>query len=404
MEIKKQVIIGVDDEQMILNSLSTQLNRSFGDKYEYEFAESAEEALELIEELIEDGYEVIMIITDQIMPGKMGDEFLVEIHHKYPWIVKLLLTGQAGLESAINAINNANLFRYVTKPWDENDLLLSVDKGLQQYHLIDDLKNKNKLLEIKNKELIEHQKQKETALRARLEAETANRAKSAFLANMSHEIRTPLNAIIGYSEMLLEDPDSITSEEFVGDIEKIKSSGKHLLELINSILDLAKIQAGKMEANIETIEIEHLMNDIKTMTEPLVMKNKNQLIFNVCDGCEVIESDFLRLKQILFNLISNASKFTANGQVSISVDKKNLDNKHYLVFSVSDDGIGMTRLQLDTVFDAFSQAEKTTSSKYGGTGLGLNICQKLVELLAGKVDVQSQPDKGTTFNVYLPLT
>ncbi|MBT4838428.1 MAG: response regulator, partial [Methylococcales bacterium] len=202
--MKKDVIICVDDEQMILNSLHTQLERKFGRIYEYEFAESADEAQEVIDELIEDGYTIALIISDQIMPEMMGDEFLTKVHQTFPEIIKILLTGQAGLDSAVNAINNANLFRYLTKPWEENDLLLSVEKALEQFNLINNLRKQNQQLENNYQQLINQQKATKLATQAKLNAETENRSKSAFLANMSHEIRTPLSTIIGYSEMLLE--------------------------------------------------------------------------------------------------------------------------------------------------------------------------------------------------------
>ena len=399
--MKKDVIICVDDEQMILNSLHTQLERKFGRIYEYEFAESADEAQEVIDELIEDGYTIALIISDQIMPEMMGDEFLTKVHQTFPEIIKILLTGQAGLDSAVNAINNANLFRYLTKPWEENDLLLSVEKALEQFNLINNLRKQNQQLENNYQQLINQQKATKLATQAKLNAETENRSKSAFLANMSHEIRTPLSTIIGYSEMLLEDVTEQQHLNYIPDIENIKIAGNHLLALINDILDLAKIQSGKMELYIQPININDLLSEIKSLANQLATKKSNTLIINSID-LGTIKTDKLRLKQVIINLLSNACKFTQQGRITLDVEKTQKDKNDWLKISITDTGVGMNTEQISKIFNEFEQANQSIATQYGGTGLGLSLSKQICELLSGSIQIESQPDVGSIFMVEIP--
>ncbi|MBL8112133.1 MAG: response regulator [Acidobacteria bacterium] len=234
-------------------------------------------------------------------------------------------------------------------------------------------------------------------------AEEANRLKSAFLASMSHELRTPLNAIIGYSEMLQEDAEDAGAGDLVPDLEKINAAGKHLLGLINDILDLSKIEADKMELYLETFNVPKMVKDVLSTVRPLVAKNSNELVVNSSDELGEIHADLTRVRQILFNLVSNASKFTDKGVITLDVvrgpDEKGVD---WITFSVSDTGIGMTPEQLGKLFQAFSQADSSTTRKYGGTGLGLAITRKLCRMMGGDVVVTSEHGKGSTFSVKIP--
>ena len=232
------------------------------------------------------------------------------------------------------------------------------------------------------------------------EAQSANRAKSQFLANMSHELRTPMNAIIGYSEMLTDEAEDLGLPTFIPDLKKIRTAGKQLLALINDILDLSKIEAGKVELHYEEFDVRDLMNDVATISEPLASKNSNTLVMNSADGA--MFSDLTRIRQILFNLLSNACKFTRFGTVTLTVTSETSSDGEYVLFQVQDSGIGMTPDQVGRVFEAFAQADSSTTRKYGGTGLGLAITKKFCEMLEGTIDVQSELGKGTTFTVRLP--
>ena len=237
---------------------------------------------------------------------------------------------------------------------------------------------------------------------AKEDAEQANRTKSAFLANMSHELRTPLNAIIGYSEMLQEEAEDSGNTEAVPDLKKIHGAGKHLLALINDILDLSKIEAGKMELFLETFEVRTLVDEVRATIHPLIEKNGNVLELDCPPDVHGMHADVTRVRQILFNLLSNASKFTEGGTVRLQVRREEDEEGDVVVFRVTDTGIGMTPEQLGKLFQAFSQADASTSRKYGGTGLGLVICRRFAQMMGGDVSVESTMGEGSVFTVRLP--
>ncbi len=238
---------------------------------------------------------------------------------------------------------------------------------------------------------------------ARDAATEATVAKSRFLANMSHELRTPLNAVIGITEMLMEDAEDAGAQETIEPLQRIARAGRHLLRLINEILDLSKIEAGKLELNYEPVTMAALVTDIAGEAQSLAAKNSNQLAVDCSAEIGTIRSDPTRLRQIMLNLLSNACKFTDHGRVSLSVDRVHDDNKDWLSIHVADTGIGMTTEQLGRLFQEFSQADSSTTRKYGGTGLGLAISDRLCRMMGGAIAVTSEPGVGTTFTVRLPI-
>jgi signal transduction histidine kinase len=240
----------------------------------------------------------------------------------------------------------------------------------------------------------------------------ASQHKSQFLANMSHELRTPLNAIIGYSEMLQEEAEEIGEEAFIPDLQKVNAAGKHLLGLINDILDLSKIEAGRMDLYLETFEIGQLVRDVEAIVRPLMDKNGNTLIVEYPDPIGTIHADQTKVRQTLFNLVSNAAKFTDHGTITLRVTRDGpfpspppLAGEGIgggITFAVSDTGIGMAEEQLGRLFEAFSQAEASTRSRYGGTGLGLAISRHFCRLMGGDLTVESVYGQGSTFTMQLP--
>ena len=231
------------------------------------------------------------------------------------------------------------------------------------------------------------------------ELEIASQHKSQFLANMSHELRTPLNAIIGYSEMLQEEAEEIGEEAFIPDLQKVNTAGKHLLGLINDILDLSKIEAGRMDLFLETFEVGPLVRDVAAIVQPLVEKNGNTLVVECPPEIGSMHADLTKGCQTLFNLLSNAAKFTDHGTITLKAQR---DSEKWLTFAVADTGIGMTEEQLGRLFEAFSQAEASTRSRYGGTGLGLAISRHFCRLMGGDLTVESVHGQVSTFTVRLP--
>jgi signal transduction histidine kinase len=227
----------------------------------------------------------------------------------------------------------------------------------------------------------------------------ASQHKSQFLANMSHELRTPLNAIIGYSEMLQEEAEDLGEQTFLPDLQKINAAGRHLLGLINNILDLSKIEAGRMDLFLETFDLGQLVRDVQAIVQPLVEKHGNSLIVACPGDVGTAHADQTKVRQTLFNLLSNAAKFTDHGTITLTVKR---EPEEWLIFAVSDTGIGMTEEQLGRLFEAFSQAEASTRTRYGGTGLGLAISRHFCRLMGGDLTVESVHGQGSTFTVQLP--
>ncbi len=267
--------------------------------------------------------------------------------------------------------------------------------------------------------------------RAALAAEAANRSKSIFLANMSHELRTPLNAIIGYSEILQEDARDLGAEEFIDDLQRINTAGKHLLDLIKDILDLTKIEAGRTDLHVETFTISTLVEEVVATIAPMADKNSNILEIQYPENIGSMQTDLTKLRQSLLNLLSNAAKFTCSGTITFTVTRSietpaeaekrgkrlgaprgsgKAENslsllyspQDWIVFTVKDTGIGMSSEQLAKIFDPFTQADSSTTKKYGGTGLGLTITKKFCEMMGGDITAFSEVDKGSTFTIRLP--
>lgn len=243
----------------------------------------------------------------------------------------------------------------------------------------------------------------QTLIVARDRSEEANRAKSNFLANMSHELRTPMNAIIGYSEMLLEDAEEEGLDHFQDDLGKIRSSGKHLLGLINEILDLSKIEAGKMDILLESFDIFKLVKEVEATIHPLAEKGSNKLIIDCPEDVGSMDADETRVRQMLHNLLSNACKFTENGTVTLKVFRDTRDGIQWVNFAIIDNGMGIPEESIGKLFLEFSQVDNSSTRKFGGTGLGLAISRRFCLMMGGDIRVKSVLGEGSTFTIYLPV-
>ncbi|NKB47761.1 MAG: response regulator [Alphaproteobacteria bacterium] len=296
--------------------------------------------------------------------------------------------------SAIRSEERTILREFSDGRWLQITHHRTVDGGLVAiYSDITELKQR----EVQLGELVDNLAQ------ARDQAMEATRTKSQFLANMSHELRTPLNAVIGIAEMLREDAEDDGLTDFVEPLDRIDGAGKHLLNLINEILDLSKIEAGKIEMLSEDFDVGTMLDEVSTMVQPLAQKNDNALTLDCPDDVGQMHADSTRVRQIIFNLLSNACKFTEEGTVTLTVRSAAIDGVDCLSFAVADTGIGISEAQMARLFQEFSQADASTTRKYGGTGLGLTISQRLCKLMGGDISVESEPDVGTTFTATLPI-
>lgn len=276
---------------------------------------------------------------------------------------------------------------------------LTIDKELLESR--DEMGELARTFEIMHQHIIDNIKKIKKETEERINAESANKIKSDFMANMSHELRTPLNAIIGYSELLMDlsvDEDVLVNE----DLTKIQLSGKHLLKLINDILDLSKIEAGKIELNCADISLKDVLDEVSKSVYPQLLLNDNTLEINIDPGIGRGYFDETKLKQILLNLLSNACKFTKSGVIKMNAFPETTDYTQYYVIEVHDDGIGMTDKQRKEIFKPYTQADSSTTRKYGGTGLGLTISRKYCELMGGSIDVSSISGVGSIFILKIP--
>ncbi|MBE9182564.1 response regulator [Oculatella sp. LEGE 06141] len=325
-----------------------------------------------------------LVLLDIMMPGMNGYQVLEQIktdpalHH----IPVLMTSAVDDLDSIVRCVE-LGAEDHLFKPLNPVLLNARVSACLERKRLRDQEQAYLKQLEAEKSG-----------------AEAANQAKSAFLANMSHELRTPLNAIIGYSEILQEDLQVEGHTEFIPDLDKIRTSGKHLLTLINDILELSKIEAGKTELYLERFEVQSLVSEIVNTVQPLAQANRNSLNVHCAPTVGTMYADVSKLRQILWNLLSNAAKFTEHGTILLQVQRH---PSGLIVFQVTDTGIGISPEQQQHIFQVFTQADDSVTRKYGGTGLGLAISHRFCEMMGGSIEVASQPQRGSTFTLRLPV-
>jgi signal transduction histidine kinase/CheY-like chemotaxis protein len=307
------------------------------------------------------------------------------------------------LSGAMRAIVGGR--RDIAIPTGGRDEIAEMARGLEVFRgnaiALDQLLAEQEQAAVRLEQKVE-QRTRELA-EARDAADAANQTKSSFLASMSHELRTPLNAIIGLTDMLVSNAARFGTEKATEPLRRVHRAGTHLLGLINQVLDLSKIEAGKLDLNLEKVSIPPLIDEVVGTTRPLVEQNKNRLSVECPRDLGPIEADAMRLRQILLNLLSNACKFTKEGDVGLRVAAIEHEGRRLVEFSVTDTGVGMTPEQMSRLFEEFSQADASTARQFGGTGLGLAITRRLCQMMGGNVTVTSEPGKGSNFVVRLPL-
>lgn len=415
LETEQVNILIVDDNQNNLFTLQTLLTEHINHVNVLE-ANSGILALQvLLQEKID------LIFLDVQMPEMDGFETarLIRSRKKTQHIPIIFLTAAYKSDEFKQKGFDVGGADYLTKPIDAPQLISRIRSYLRfiqqehQYHQELERKVRERTAELEQiRSELEQRVQERTAElyeaktvaeQARLIAENASHSKSQFLANMSHELRTPLNAIIGFSELLLEEAEEQELPSFTEDLKKIHSSGRHLLSLINDILDLSKIEAGKMQLCVETFDVKTVVREILHTIQPIVEKENNVLKIHFHNTLGEIDNDIIKFRQIFLNLLSNATKFTQNGMIQLSIGRKvTEDGENWLEICITDNGIGMTTEQQTRLFQPFTQADASTTRKYGGTGLGLTITKKFVEMMGGKIYVHSEFGHGSTFTVFLP--
>ncbi|HET9571813.1 MAG TPA: hybrid sensor histidine kinase/response regulator [Bacteroidales bacterium] len=389
----KQAIICVDDEDIILEALKDQLGPFFENQFLIETSTTAEEALEIYDELVQHGYEVPVVISDYLMPSMRGDEFLIKIHERNPNILKILLTGHANIEGIANAINNANLYRFIPKPWDRDDLILTVREAIRSF--IQELEIRRKNIELQ--EINDHL---EILVKERTaELANANATKDKFFSIIAHDLKNSFNGLLGYSNILLSDFDSFVDMDKIKMISAIKQVSENTYKLLQNLLDWARVQTGVISFNPEKIQLNALIQDEFYMQRKLA-EQKNILLDNDMEKDIFISADNNMVSTVVRNLLSNAVKFTkSGGKVVLSLKKVGETAE----ISIKDTGIGISKENLAKLFKVNENFKTFGTNNEEGTGLGLILCKEFILKNRGDIKVNSEVGIGTEILVRLPL-
>ncbi len=402
--MSQSIVLCVDDEQIVLESLEIELHKALGNKCRIELAENGEDALSLIDELEEErNVDIAVVIADYLMPNIRGDELLERIHTRLPNTINIMLTGQADIDAVGHAVNYAKLYRYITKPWDTEELRRTVKEAIYTYQ---------------HEKILSEQQAK---------LQDLNKLKDEFLTNLSHELRTPLHGILGFSNHLYSELCGELPDKHRDMFSSLIQCGYRLNNLVNNLLDFSRLKRKNIEPNLKSVNMQKMSNIVLDLHQRLQVQKGLTFINSVSDNMPAVLADENRTQQILYYLIENAIKFTERGHIEISaqVVSRNLEyeirmpfdpaalkavenskidrDNSYLAITVCDTGIGIPAAKIDRIFEAFEQVDGSSTRQYDGTGLGLSLTKQLIELQQGSIFVKSTEKSGSEFTFILPL-
>ena len=389
----KQAIICVDDEDIILEALKDQLGPFFENQYMIETSTTAEEALEIYDELIESNYEVPVVISDYLMPGMRGDEFLIKVHEKNPNTLKILLTGHANIEGITNAINKANLYRYIPKPWDRDDLILTVREAVRSFLQEIEIKKQNIELEAVNNNL------EKLVVERTHELEKANATKDKFFSIIAHDLKNSFTGLLGYSDILLSDFDRFPDEEKKALVSAIREVSESTYKLLQNLLDWSSVQTGNIAYNPEELDLGGFLTDEFKLQQTLAVEKDLTITFHTKDDVRV-KIDKNMISKVVRNIISNAIKYTKNGG-HIEITLNNDDKFAYII--VIDSGIGINKENINKLFKVNENYKTHGTNNEEGTGLGLILSKEFLNKNGGDISVESKVNCGTKVTFNLPL-
>ncbi len=387
------VILCVDDESIILDALKDQLQRKFGADYDIETSDGGADAIEFIEELLEDKIDIPLVIADYIMPGMKGDELLKRVHELSPNTLNILLTGQANIEGVTNAVNYASLYRYMSKPWGEDDFTLTVKEAVKSFY-------QKREIHLKNKELQELNASLETKVQERTkQLSELNATKDKFFSIIAHDLKNPFNALLGFSTLLLDDFDSFSDDEKIDLIKTMDTASKNAYKLLQNLLEWTRSQTGSIQWEPDAVSL----HEVVTTTIDLLgdAANAKEVSINSIVMPNIrIWADGNMVMTVIRNLISNALKYTPKGG-EIKVYTKKLEAK--IEITIEDNGVGINKDDLPKLFRIDVNHSTSGTNNEQGTGLGLILCKEFVEKNGGEIWVESIEGKGSKFKFTFPL-
>ncbi|MBC35316.1 MAG: hypothetical protein CL663_04660 [Bacteroidetes bacterium] len=390
----KPVILSVDDEFIILDALKDQLDNEFSVSYQIETSEEGADAVEFCEELIEDGIDIPVVIVDYIMPGMKGDELLEKIHKISPETLTILLTGQANLEGVTRAINFANLYRYIAKPWDQDDLILTVKEAIKSFYSAREIEQKNKELTELNASLEDKVKQRTQQL------SELNATKDKFFSIIAHDLKNPFNALMGFSSLLIDSFDDYNDEEKLDLIQTMSDASENAYKLLQNLLEWSRSQTGSIKWNPDTIKLDQISKDTFALLENAAL-NKKISLQNLVPKNAKAYADGNMITTVIRNLLSNSLKYTLSGG---EVKLYSSVNDNEIELTVEDNGVGIRKEDIHKLFRIDINFSTNGTNSETGTGLGLILCKEFVEKNGGKIWVESEQGIGSKFKFTLPIT